>query len=302
MRIAELGTPFAEKTVVALGFFDSIHLGHRDIIERTVRKAKSAGVLSVIFTFSNNPAEFFGSSGKLIYTFEERCDIINELGIDAVVFARFDEGFRDNSPLSFMQSLCSLNPVSFVCGFDYSFGKDAEGTPEMLKAFFSSRRVDVEIVGEIKDRYGKIGTTRIKSLLSEGKTEQAAVLLGEAYRIEGIVRHGYGVGGSRLGFPTANLAVPKEKLLLKSGVYSGRARVDGSDYAAIINFGGRPTFGDDEVKAEAFLLDFDGNLYERKIILFFDAYLRETKRFDTAEQLKAQIALDMREALRRKND
>ena len=114
MRIAELGTPFAEKTVVALGFFDSIHIGHRDIIAKTIGKARDNGCQSVLFTFSNNPAEFFGSSNKLIYTFEERCDIIAELGMDVAAFARFDENFRDISPLEFMRLLLSLNPVCAI--------------------------------------------------------------------------------------------------------------------------------------------------------------------------------------------
>ena len=299
MRIAELGTPFAEKTVVALGFFDSIHIGHRDIIAKTIGKARDNGCQSVLFTFSNNPAEFFGSSNKLIYTFEERCDIIAELGMDVAAFARFDENFRDISPLEFMRLLLSLNPVCLVCGFDYSYGKGAEGKPETLRDFFLPQSIGVEIVEEIKDGFGKIGTTRIKGLLSEGKAEQAAVLLGEAYRMEGVVMHGYGVGNSRLGFPTANLSVPKEKHPLKSGVYAGRAKVDDKVFRAIINMGCRPTFDDDEIKAEAFLLDFDGNLYGKKITLFFDSFLRETKKFDNAECLKAQLEADRKEALRR---
>lgn len=111
--------------------------------------------------------------------------------------------------------------------------------------------------------------------------------------------HGYGVGNSRLGFPTANLSVPKEKHPLKSGVYAGRAKVDDKVFRAIINMGCRPTFDDDEIKAEAFLLDFDGNLYGKKITLFFDSFLRETKKFDNADCLKAQLEADRKEAIRR---
>ena len=168
-----------------------------------------------------------------------------------------------------------------------------------MRDFFLPQSIGVEIVDEIKDGFGKIGTTRIKGLLSEGKAEQAAVLLGESYRMEGVVMHGYGVGNSRLGFPTANLSVPKEKHPLKSGVYAGRAKVDDNVFRAIINMGCRPTFDDDEIKAEAFLLDFDGNLYGKKITLFFDSFLRETKKFDNADCLKAQLEADRKEAIRR---
>ena len=219
--------------------------------------------------------------------------------MDVAAIARFDENFRDISPLEFMRLLLSLNPVCLVCGFDYSFGKGAEGKPETLRDFFLPQSIGVEIVDEIKDGFGKIGTTRIKGLLSEGKAEQAAVLLGESYRMEGVVMHGYGVGNSRLGFPTANLSVPKEKHPLKSGVYAGRAKVDDKVFRAIINMGCRPTFDDDEIKAEAFLLDFDGNLYGKKITLFFDSFLRETKKFDNADCLKAQLEADRKEAIRR---
>ena len=176
-----------------------------------------------------------------------------------------------------MRLLLSLNPVCLVCGFDYSFGKGAEGKPETLRDFFLPQSIGVEIVDEIKDGFGKIGTTRIKGLLSEGKAEQAAILLGESYRMEGVVMHGYGVGNSRLGFPTANLSVPKEKHPLKSGVYAGRAKVDDNVFRAIINMGCRPTFDDDEIKAEAFLLDFDGNLYGKKLRCFLIRFCAKQK-------------------------
>lgn len=302
MKIIEFGTPLREKTVVALGFFDSIHIGHRDIINKAVEKAKATGAMSLIFTFSNNPADFFGSKGKIIYTFEERCNIIEDLGVDAIVFARFGETFRDMSPLAFMNILSLLNPVSVVCGFDYSFGKNAEGTPEMLQKFFLPKNIAVEVVDEIKDECGKIGTTRIKGLLAEGNILKATSFLGEAYRIEGIVSHGYGVGGSRLGFPTANIELSNEKFLLKCGVYAGRARVGKKNFYCIINYGCRPTFDDDAIKVEAFLIDFDGDIYGEKITLFFDEYLRETKKFDTVDLLKSQIKADMEKVQRRKND
>ena len=224
--------------------------------------------------------------------FSERIEKAERLGIDEIIAADFDDKFKNTSPKCFFNNLTSsFNIECIVCGFDYTFGKNAEGNAELLKKLCSENNIKLNVVPKTESNGKKISTTLIKSLLSEGKIKEANDLLGENYSLSGNVVHGREVGRT-IGFPTMNINVPKDKFRIKSGVYKTHAIIDGIRYDAITNYGSRPTFGLDEVLTETYLKGYDGDLYGKVITIVFDDYIRDIVKFYDIEELKKQLEKD----------
>ncbi len=289
MRQIEFGKKTNCPIVVCLGYFGCMHLGHVELVRRARTLAEQLYAKTALFTFSNNHLALLGRESKVLYTFDERLSLYESIGTDYVLSARFDDSFRRTTGEEFVRRLCEYPLRGVVCGFDYSCGSDRlDGVrlKELLKDI-----CPVEIVEPICVNGSKISTTLVRSLLADNRIREANALLCEPFFVSGKVVHGRNVG-SALGFPTANIATEEEKFV-PTGVYGGRAEVDGKGYKAIVNIGGQPTFGEESVTVEAHLSGFHGDLYGRNVKLSLTEFLRPTCKFETAEQLAEQLKKDL---------
>ena len=290
MNILTFGQQYHKPIVLALGFFDCVHVGHQKLIQSAMRMANASQAETAVFTFENNPSSFFTPS-KLLYTFSERVEILEEFGVDTVLKAVFDREFMNLPAERFLAMLTDYNLKGLVCGFDYTFGAGAEGNASVLERFASERNVPFHREGEVLFDGKKAGSSLVKTYLTEGKLAEANACLNRSFSVEGIVTEGYRVGRS-IGFPTANLKICEQKLYPKEGVYAGRVLWNGKLFTAIVNVGSRPTFADAEKKVEVHLLHFNGNLYGQNIRVYFDRFLRDVRSFGSAEELKQQLQKD----------
>lgn len=285
-----------KKVVIALGYFDSVHLGHRKVISESIRLAKEKSASAVVFTFKGNlKAMLTGEKEKCVYNVQEREKLLMGLGIDEIYFAPVDFSFLSLGKLAFLNKTNKkYDIIGYVCGADYKFGKFASGDVDDLKRYADGKDQIVLVVDEVVDDGKKISTTLIKKLLANGEVKRARKLLGRSFSVSGEVREDRGVG-TTIGCPTANLKIAKDKQPVKDGVYAGRVLVENEMYNAVINYGPRPTFDISDKMLEAHLLNFEGNLYGKEITVFFDDYIREIQKFVSAEKLKEQLEHDIQE-------
>lgn len=295
MIVVDFNDKNDKKIVLALGYFDCLHIGHRKLLEKAQEMAREKGALGAVFTFSNNPGQLLKKKNKLVNTFEERLALFENMGMDAVFYAEFTKEFMSLTAQEFLQLLKQKNIVGIVCGFDYTFGKNSVGTVEMLKQFCDDNGIDFAKVDMVGFGGEKASATLIKEFLIDGEMEKANECLGHYYFMTGEVCHGYGVGKTQV-FPTANIMIPRDKLYPKTGVYSGLTLVGGKMYPSVINVGGRPTFDDPQEKIEVYIIGFDKDIYQDTITVCFKKYLREIKKFKSAQQLKEQICRDIEAA------
>lgn len=283
------------KSVIALGFFDAVHVGHKKVLTTCVELAKKLNAEPVAFTFSDTLSSF-GKGDKLLSTYTERLEKFSNLGIESVLKAPSDESFFAIESIDFLRKLKEdFNVVGIVCGEDFTFGAGGIGNVEYLKEFCQKYNVVLKVVEVLKIDDKKIGARDIKGLVIEGKIKEANLLLGYNYLLKGIVKKGRGDGKS-YGVPTINVDYPREKVIPKPGVYITDTRVDGVTYRGITNVGEHPTFCDNTQNIETYLLDVDIDLYEKIVEIEFLEYLRGIKRFSSPQELKAQISLDAEKA------
>lgn len=269
----------ATGTAMLLGGFDGLHIGHRRLLACAKNSGFPVGIMTIV-----------GGKEDGLFTFSERESIFRENGVDFVFELPFCE-IKDLSPDEFIRLLRQeFSPKLFVCGEDFRFGAKAVGTPETLKKV---GQVCVEILPLVEMDGEKVSSRYIKTLIGAGETEKASALLGERFFVMGEVQKDRQVGRT-IGFPTANIAYPQGKCPLKKGVYETRVAIDGRVYKGITNYGARPTFDDENVWTETYLDGFDGDLYGRTLKVEFVRYLREVRKFDGAEDLKAQLINDIR--------
>ncbi len=290
MRTLDKNTP----VLLALGYFDSLHVGHREVIKRAKSEAEKLNLYLVVFTFGGNlRAATTGEEQKFIYNAKEREKLMLSLGVDEVYFAPVDKDFLSLTKDEFLEKINALyNIKGYVSGSDYRFGKGASGNVEHLREYAERNGQKVVTVEEILFDGKKASTTWVKQLLYSGKIEMANALLGANFFIKGRVVKDRGVG-KKLGFPTANITLQKERQPLKNGVYKGRVIVDDIERLAVINYGARPTFNQDNIVLEAHILDFEGNLYDKEITVIFDGFIREIITFKSEEELKLQLKKDV---------
>lgn len=304
MEKINISKKYNGKAVVALGFFDAVHLGHKYLLDTATSMARQVNALSAVFTFSNNPLSFFGNS-KQILTFDERCCCFENCGVDLVLYSEMTQDMQKWSGKRFLDSICaSIDVCAFVVGGDYTFGAEAAFGTEYLKKYGEEHGITVKIVDFVtSDTDGcqkKISSRDIRNLLSFGETEQANALLSEPFFLINQVVHCSG-RGHVLGFPTANVEVDSEKLVPYRGVYETRVEFGGKIYKSLTSIGTRPTFDDSYQTIETYILDFDGDLYGKTIKLIFLRYLRPNMKFDTAEQLVSVLKMDVQN-VRKSND
>jgi len=281
--------------IFALGFFDGVHLGHQALLTECCRLAVAHNCETAAITFEAHPQSLFVKvPPKLINTLQDRNALLLQYGTDHVYAFPVTENIMSTDWRDFLEILLDCGGVGFVCGEDFHFGHRGEGNAENLKAFCAQRELPCAIVPEQTLDGVRISSTHVRALLEEGKVEEANRFLGHPHVLRGEVVSGRKLGRT-LGVPTANLLIPEGIVCPKHGVYACKALVDGAEYLAVTNIGSRPTVGGHRVTVEPWLLDFEGDLYGKHITLLFYAFLREEKKFDSLDELKAEIQENARQ-------
>jgi len=292
--------------VVALGNFDGVHLGHQVVVRRAVEEARSRGMRAVAVTFDPHPRAVLrpGSEPKLLTVLEVREELLLGCGVDEVRVLRFDLELSKKSPGDFVREVLvgELGAGVVVVGENFRFGYKASGDVKdldrhMRDAGGEAYAVPTYVLGEAAGSGEAINSTRIRMLLHDGEAREAARLLGRPYSLRGVVVEG-DKRGHALGFPTANVLPGAVALVPGRGVYAGHVRVGEERYGACTNVGVAPTFERRESRVEAYLLDYDGDLYGEVIDVTFEERLRPEKQFSGVYELKEQIARDVAEARR----
>ena len=277
------------KKIFALGFFDGVHLGHQALLNACLRLAESAGAEPCAITFDRHPQSLFTEeSPRLVNTLEDRIRMLRRYGMAQVKVLPVIKEVMSTPWEKFLDDLVAEGAVGFVCGSDYRFGSRGEGTAEKLKDYCVARGLSCSVVGDLTLDGIRISSTHIRTLLEAGDVEQANRFLGHPHIMSGTVVSGRKLGRT-IGVPTANLQLSGESVELPHGVYACKAWVDGRQCLAVTNIGCRPTVGGSHVTVEPWLLDFDGNLYEKTLVLEFYRFLRPERKFDSLEELKTEI-------------
>ena len=280
-----------KKKVYALGFFDGVHLGHQALIEVCVQMAQQNDAIAAAITFDRHPQSLFAAPPTLINSIEDRIALLEQYGIEKICTLPTTKEVMSTSWRDFLQNLLNDGAVGFVCGDDFRFGCGGEGTAARLTEFCEENGLPCAVVPEQKCDGIRISSTHIRSLLEDGNVETAAQFLGHAHLLSGKVTRGRQLGRT-IGIPTANIAIPAGVVVPKRGVYACVCQIGEEFYPAVTNIGSRPTVDGHEVRAESWILDFDGDLYGKKITLQFHDFLRPEQKFPSLEELRAQIQRD----------
>ena len=286
-----------KEKVIALGFFDGVHLGHAALLRRTVEAAAQRGVTPAVFTFDRPPKEVVtGVPCPLINSAEDRRELVRRLyGIQEVIMVPFDREMMTTPWDKFVTDILvgRYHAVHLVAGHDHHFGHKNQGSPELLLEKCAELGLGCDIIPKVEVGGITVSSTYIRRLVELGQISRANRFLGHPHTLTGSVRHGRGIGSSRL-YPTANLIISPHVLVPSHGVYVTRATLpEGASYAAVTNVGTRPTVNNGtDITVEACLLDFEGDLYGKTLRLEFFEHLRDEVRFDSLDALKAQIAAD----------
>lgn len=285
----------AQNSVLTLGNFDGVHLGHRKIFETVKRRAAVLGAVSVVYTFDPHPLKVVSplKSPPLICGTAEKVRLIGETGIDAIVLASFTKEFALTHPSDFVKDVIveRLRAKEVWVGYDFYFGKGRSGTIEFLKKLGVKFGFKVNVIPAYKKGGSVISSSRIRSLILKGAVGGARDLMGRAYAIKGTVVRGTDIGKT-LGFPTANVKTESE-LIPGGGVYATYTRIKGASHPSVTNIGTAPTFGGKETAIEVHIPGLKKDLYNKKIDVTFIRRLRGEKKFKSKEALIAQIKKDI---------
>ena len=281
---------------LTVGSFDGVHLGHVDVIRRTVAASRAGGTQPALLTFEPHPRCVLDPANcpQSITTLQEKLALIEALGIEHAIVIRFDRALSSLSPQQFVDFLAPAMDVRrWVVGFDFAFGRQRAGSAEWLR----SNGHEVDVVPRFTLNGKELHSSDVRRLVTLGEMEEANRLLNRSYSMAGPVEAGDKVG-RRLGFPTANIGIEPNKLVPALGAYAGRALADEGHFVAALSVGYRPTFGGTQLRVEAFLLDFEGDLYQKRLELRFERYLHEDITFPTADDLVQQLRKDVADTRR----
>jgi riboflavin kinase/FMN adenylyltransferase len=277
------------KTIYALGFFDGVHLGHQALLIACENLAQRSDCEAGVVTFDTHPETLVTNrTPPLINTAQERSRMLMDHGLEQLLVLPFDEKLMHMPWQAFLEDLIERGAAGFVCGDDFRFGYKGEGNSQKLAQFCQERNMPYAIVPAQAIDGIRISSTHIRSLIEAGDMEGAAKFLGHPHTLSGPVVHGRQLGRT-IGIPTANLLIPQEVVVPRLGVYTCTCLVDGTTYMAVTNIGSRPTVEGHQVRAESWLLDFDGDLYGKFIQLQFFKFLRPERKFPSLEELRTEI-------------
>lgn len=280
--------------VLALGFFDCIHNGHKALIEEAKRTAARLKAETALITFANDPNVQLKKKEQ-IYTFFERSSALENLGLQNLIYTYFNDGFLHYSAAEFLELMTSRFDIkAVVAGRDYRFGYGAEGNVDYLKRFMSEKGIKVKIVPYEKNYEKKISTTSLKKLVTEGNVSMLNTCLSEPYFLIGNIIHAKH-RGSIIGYPTANLSVHDDCMKIAGGIYATIMYIDGKPYYGATNVGPKPTFGEDDYTIETYLLDFNRSIYGKEVKLVFYKKIRGVIKFNTISALVRQLNNDEKE-------
>jgi riboflavin kinase/FMN adenylyltransferase len=296
------GTDNAEiqrPTVLTLGVFDGLHLGHQLIMGTVVKRARETGAIPTVITFDPHPRAVLHpeSSPPLLQTLDQKVEGFGVLGIEQTIVIRFDEGFSQTRAEDFLSDVVRdrLHAKEVYLGCGFAFGHNREGNIELLRRVSQRLGFFADEVPEVQFRNQRVSSSKIRALLAEGKVNLARRLLARPYGVEGRVERG-AERGAALGFPTANLH-PRNRVIPRNGVYVTGTLIDGQWRRSVTNVGVRPTFESDaEPSVETFVMDWAGDLYGDVVRVRFLHRLRDERKFGSIEDLKAQIENDVRRA------
>ena len=285
-----------QPTVLTIGTFDGVHLGHQKIIERVVTTARQEGLLATIFTFFPHPRMVVqhDKSLKLIHTLEEKKQLLQRLGVDLLVVQPFNEAFAQLTAEEFVSTILvqHLNVKKVIIGYDHRFGRNRTANINDMRLFgekygFAVEEISVQEVDEVS-----VSSTKIREALNKGDVTTAEHYLGTPYSLTGTVVHGLKLGRT-LGYPTANIQVTEDyKLIPKDGVYAVYSYIGVRKVYGMMSIGKNPTIEGKGASIEVYFFDFNGDLYDRELTIYFVKYLREERKFSSVALLKKQLQDD----------
>ncbi len=295
VRTLDSNDPSFRGGAITIGNFDGVHRGHARIIEQLVALARKVGGPAVVFTFDPHPVRLLRPDAvppPLTWT-DRKADLLAELGVDIMVVYPTDEALLSLEPHVFFDQIVrqQLQARAMVEGPNFYFGRARAGNITLLGELCQASDVRLEIVSPLTLKGEYVSSSRVRKLIADGDVAMANTLLTCPYRIRGMVTHGAG-RGAKLGFPTANVDAI-DTLLPAKGVYACRAKCVAGKWPAAVNIGPNPTFGEDALKVEVHLIDFQGSLYGQPLEVDFLQRLRDIRSFGSVEQLKSQLARDV---------
>lgn len=284
-----------QESIVTVGVFDGLHIGHQAVLQQVLSQAETFNLASFVLTFDPPPLAFLAPERcpPALTTLAKKIEILEQLGVDAVVFARFDAYLQQMSPNTFVQQvlLQRLQARQVIVGYDWQFGKGRSGNAEALKELGDKYRFDVMIVGPVQFHGKPVHSTRVREAIANSNLDLASELLGRRYSITGEVVKGEG-RGRQIGFPTANIDAGNQ-MVPPSGVYAVQVKLEGCMFAGVLNMGTRPTFNGEKFQIETHLFDFEKIIYGKKIEISFIEKIRAERRFPNPEMLVNQIRQDV---------
>jgi riboflavin kinase / FMN adenylyltransferase len=286
-----------KNTIVTLGTFDGIHLGHREIIETVVKKAADSNFRSFLITFDPHPRKVISKDDKikLLCSLDEKIEIIKSLGMENIFLVNFTREFSQQSPEEFIQKYIieGIGVKEIVIGYDHHFGKGRGGNVETLLELGNEKGFDVTAVGEFKIGSDTVSSTKIRNAVLSGDCLTATEMLGRFYSFSGTVVQGDS-RGKELGFPTANLKIDDEdKLLPAIGIYAVECIIEEKKYYGLLSIGTRPTFySQGSIIPEIYLFDFDQNIYDKTITVNLVEKIRDEQKFSSVDELIEQMNKD----------
>lgn len=286
--------------VIALGYFDGVHVGHQNVIKKTISIAKKEGVRAAVMTFHPHPKEVLQQSNekmRYITPLEDKIEKIKQLGVHLLYVVSFTKAFSKLTPAQFVdQYLVELGAIHVVAGFDFTYGALGKGTMDTLPVHARNRFMTTTIA-KVEENDEKLSTTKIRQLLAAGDVWNIKTYLGDHYSVKGTVVHGE-KRGRTIGFPTANVELKDRYLIPKNGVYAVKVQVKEKWYNGVCNVGYKPTFHSEEnVTIEAHLFSFNENIYSEKVEVKWYTYIRDEKKFSSVDELVSQITKDKEQAL-----
>lgn len=289
-KITNIGDSF-----VTIGNFDGIHKGHVKLIEKTVEEAKNKGYKSVVFTFENHPMRYFRTNSvKNIITNDEKIKILKSLGVDIILMIPFDEYMTKISTVEFVKNILidKLSCKKIIVGHDFTFARNKEGNCVILKELGKLYNMEVEIIEPIKIDNIRVSSSHIRKLIELGNVYDIKKFLGRNYFLQGEVIHARKIGRT-IGFPTANLEVDENLIVPKNGIYAVKVYLKNREFYGATNIGYNPTVNGKTLSIETHILDFEEDIYGDTIKIEFLNRIRDEKKFNSLDELKAQLKQDV---------